>query len=29
MPNIARYYESIKNRPAFASVADPAYHQEG
>ena len=29
LPNIARYYENIKNRPAFARVADPAYHQEG
>ncbi len=29
MPNIARYYESIKQRPAFSAVADPAYHKEG
>ena len=29
MPNIARYYESIKQRPAFSTVTDPAYHKEG
>jgi glutathione S-transferase len=29
MPNIARYYDKIKARPAFASVADPSYHTEG
>ncbi len=29
MPNVTRYYEAIKARPAFSAVADPAYHQEG
>jgi glutathione S-transferase len=29
MPNITRYYETIKKRPAFSVVADPAYHAEG
>ena len=29
MPNITRYYEKIKERPAFSAVADPAYHKEG
>lgn len=29
MPNIERYYETIKQRPAFSSVSNPAYHQEG
>jgi glutathione S-transferase len=27
MPNIARYYERIKTRPAFAAIADRTYHQ--
>ncbi len=26
MPNLARYYAAIRARPAFASIADPAYH---
>jgi glutathione S-transferase len=29
MPNIERYYRHILERPAFKSVADPAYHQRG
>jgi glutathione S-transferase len=29
MQNIERYYETIKKRPAFSSVSNPAYHQEG
>ncbi|MEX2450044.1 MAG: glutathione S-transferase family protein [Rhodospirillales bacterium] len=29
MPNIMRYYDKIKARPAFMSVADPSYHTEG
>ncbi|MFQ5995604.1 MAG: glutathione S-transferase family protein, partial [Acidiferrobacterales bacterium] len=27
MPNIGRYYATIKTRPAFASIADPVYHR--
>lgn len=26
MPRLARYYAAIRARPAFASIADPAYH---
>ena len=29
MPNLARYYEAVKVRPSFETIADPAMHMEG
>ena len=29
MSNIARYYQELRARPAFAAIADPAMHVEG
>ncbi|MGD9830168.1 MAG: glutathione S-transferase family protein [Hyphomicrobiaceae bacterium] len=29
LPHIARYYDDLRARPAFAAIADPAMHVEG